>query len=97
MDSGDTVGELIAALADYHPDTPIRLALGPYSSFECTIGKIALAPHDPKDVEGPHCGATLPITRDGTEPTDDPVVWIATGRTVGHLPEIARDALGWSQ
>jgi hypothetical protein len=83
MEPFDTVGELIAALQHYDPDTPIRLATQPHWPFEYTLGGIALTPDD---AEG-----------DGTEPTGDPVVWIAEGRQVGYLPGIASNALGWSR
>lgn len=83
MDSVDTVGALIAALADYDPDTPIRLAIQPHWPLEYTLGGVALTPDD---AEGT-----------GPEPTGEPVVWIAVGRQVDYLPEIARTALGWSQ
>lgn len=80
MDSIDTVGELVAALADYDPDTPIRLAIQPRWPFEYTLGGVARTLGDA-----------------GTDPTGEPVVWIAVGRQVNYLPTIARDALGWSQ
>lgn len=70
-------------LRDYDPDTPIRLATQPGWRFEYTLGRVVLTPNDD---EG-----------DGTEPTSDPVVWIAEGRQVGYLPPIARNALGWSR
>lgn len=71
MEPFDTVGELIAALQHYDPDTPIRLATQPHWPFEYTLGVIALTPDD---AEG-----------DGTEPTGDPVVWIP-GRSPGRRP-----------
>lgn len=83
MDAIDTVGELITALQDYDPNTPIRLATQPGWPFEYTLGRVALSPNDAQG--------------DGTEPTSDPVVWIAEGRQVGYLPPIARNALGWSR
>ena len=83
MDRIDTVGELIAALADYDPDTPVRLASQPGWPFEYTLGAVA---QTPDDAEG-----------DGTEPTKDPVVWIGEGQQAGYLPEIACTALGWSR
>lgn len=83
MDSIDAVGELIAALADYDPDTPLRLTVQPRWPLEYTLGGVA---RTPDDVEGV-----------ATEPTGNPVVWIAVGRQVDYLPEIARDALRWSE
>jgi hypothetical protein len=62
IDAINTVGKLIAALQDYAFDTPIRLATQPGWPFEYTLGGIALSPDD---AEG-----------NGTEPTDNPVVWI---------------------
>ncbi len=79
----ETVGELIAALEGYDPDTPVRLASQPAWPFEHTIGPVVATPDD---AEG-----------DGTEPTDDPVVWIGEGPQIGYLPGIAADALGWSR
>jgi hypothetical protein len=70
-------------LQDYYPDTPIRLATQPGWPFEYTLGRVALIPND---AEG-----------DGTEPTGDPVVWIAEGCQVSYLPPIDRHALGWSR
>ena len=55
MDAIDTVGELIVALQDYDPDTPVRLATQPGWPFEYTLGGIALTPDDAEGV--------------GTEPT----------------------------
>ncbi|MGH3533991.1 MAG: hypothetical protein ACRDQG_04660 [Pseudonocardiaceae bacterium] len=81
-DAIDTVGELIAALGDYDPDTPIRWAAQPGWPFEYTIGAVVCTP---ADAEG-----------DGTAPTDQPVVWLAQGRQVDYLPPGARTALGWS-
>ncbi|MGH3833676.1 MAG: hypothetical protein ACRDRS_25115 [Pseudonocardiaceae bacterium] len=83
MEKIDTVGDLIAALECYDPDTPIRLASQRHWPFEYTLGGVALTPDD---AEG-----------DGTEPTGDPVVWIAEGRQVDYLPGTARSALGWSR
>lgn len=83
MDAIDIVGELITALQDYDPGTPIRLATQPGWRFEYTLGRVALSSND---AEG-----------DGTEPTSDPVVWIAEGRQVGYLSEIARNSLEWSR
>lgn len=83
MDAIDIVGELIAALADYDPDTPIRLAIQPRWPCAYTLGGVA---HTLDDADGT-----------GTDPTGEPVVWIAVGRQVDYLPAIARDALGWSQ
>lgn len=83
MERIETVGDLIAALDDYDPNTPIRLATQPCWPFEYTIGGVALTPDD---AEG-----------DGTEPTGDPVVWIGAGHQVDYLPGIAASALGWSQ
>lgn len=83
MNRIDTVGELVAALEDYDPDTPVRLASQPGWPFEYSIGAVV---HTPDDAEG-----------DGTEPTDDPVVWIGEGQQLGYLPGIAADALGWSR
>lgn len=78
----ETVGDLITALENYDPDTPIRWASQPRWPFEYTLGQVAMTPDD---AEG-----------DGTEPTDDPVVWIGEGHQVGYLPGIAVNALGWS-
>ena len=78
----ETVGDLLTALEDYDPDTPIRWASQPHWPFEYTLGQIAVTPND---AEG-----------DGTEPTDEPVVWIGEGHQVGYLPGIAANALGWS-
>ena len=78
----ETVGDLIAALEDYDPATPVRWASQPRWPFEYTLGRIVMTPDD---AEG-----------DGTEPTDEPVVWIGEGQQVGYLPGIAANALGWA-
>lgn len=78
----DTVGELIAALQDYEPHTPIRWAAQPAWPFEYTIGTIV---------------ATLDDADSGNDRTDEPVVWFGEGQQVGYLPDTARDALGWSR
>lgn len=80
-DAIDTVGELIAALQDYDPDAPIRLAIQPRWPFEYTLGGVALTRDD----------------AEATEPTGDPVVWIAVGRQADYQPETTRNALGRSQ
>lgn len=77
-----TVGNLISVLSEYHPDTPIRWAAQPNWPMEYTIGQVVCTPHD---AEG-----------EGTEPTEEPVVWLGQGRQVGYLPSIAANALGWS-
>jgi hypothetical protein len=42
----DTVGELMAALEDYDPDTPIRWAAQPSWPFEYTLGAVVRTPED---------------------------------------------------
>jgi hypothetical protein len=83
MERIETVGDLIAELECYDPDTPIRLASQPRWPFEYTLGGVALTPDDAE--------------HNGTASTDEPVVWIGQCRQVGYLPGIAANALGWSQ
>lgn len=78
-----TVGELIAALEDYDDDTPVRFAQQPAWPFEYTIGRVTCTP---EDADG-----------DGTEPTDEAVVWLGEGHQVGYLPSSVSSALGWSR
>lgn len=83
MDRIETVGDLIAALECYDPDTQVRLASQPGWPFEYTIGEVALTPDDAE--------------RNDAEPAGEPVVWIGEGRQVDYLPPLASDALGWSR
>jgi hypothetical protein len=83
MEQIETVGDLIAALENYDPATPIQLASQPGWPFECTVGGVALTPDD--------------ADHHGTAPADEPVVWIGEGRQVGYLSGVAANALGWSQ
>ena len=77
-----TVGELIAALEDYDPTTPVRLATQPGWPLENLLERIACTPDD-AEYRGPLR-------------TDPPVVWLGAGTQVGHLPPLAANALGWS-
>jgi hypothetical protein len=78
----DTVGDLIAALGDYNPDTPIRWAAQPGSPIAYTLGAVVCTPDDAES--------------NGTEPDEAPVVWLGEGSQVGYLPGTAATALGWS-
>ncbi|MDU0295099.1 hypothetical protein [Saccharothrix longispora] len=78
-----TVGDVIAALSAYDPTTPLRIAAQPCYPMQHLLARVACTPDD---AEG-----------DGTPPTEPPVVWLGTGEQVGHLPEPAADALGWSR
>ena len=51
--------------------------------MEYTIGQVV---RTPDDAEG-----------DGTVRHDPPVVWLGERAQVGYLPELAANALGWSQ
>ena len=77
-----TVGELVAALTAYPPQTRVQLAVAPGYPQAATISAIACSPDD--------------ADRDGREPDPDEerVVWISEGTQLGYLPEIARNALG---
>ena len=75
-----TVGDLIAALTDYDPATPVRFATQPGYPLEHALGRVVCTPND----------------GDGTPPTELPVVWLTVGEQVGYLPAPAADALGWS-
>ena len=79
-----TVGELVAALAAFPPQTRVQLAVAPGYPQAATIGVIACSP---EDAEG-----------DGRSPAADEarMVWISEGTPLGYLPEIARSALGQS-
>jgi hypothetical protein len=77
-----TVGELVAALAAYPPQTRVRLAVAPGYPQATIIGVIACSPDD--------------VDQDGRDPdlSAERVVWIGEGTQLGYLPEIARSALG---
>jgi hypothetical protein len=77
-----TVGELIAALEQYDPTAPVRLATQPGYPLENMLGRVACTPDD-AEYEGPIR-------------TDPPVVWLGSGEQVGYLPALAANALGWS-
>ena len=79
-----TVGELVAALAAFPPQTRVQLAVAPGYPQAATIGVIACSPDD---ADG-----------DGRPPAADEerMVWISEGTPLGYLPEIARSALGHS-
>ena len=77
-----TVGELIAALSEYDPATPVRIATESAAFMDHTIGRVVRTPGDPDD--------------DCTLPNDAPVVRIGTGETYCCLPDTAAAALGWS-
>jgi hypothetical protein len=79
-----TVGELVAALAAFPPQTQVQLAVAPGYPQAATIGLIACSPDD---AEG---DARPPATE------EDRTVWISEGTSLGYLPEIARSALGQS-
>ncbi|MEU4806975.1 hypothetical protein [Actinosynnema sp. NPDC023587] len=79
----DTVGELTAALSGYDPATPLRIAARPGYPTEHHLARVVCTPDD---TEG-----------DGTPPTGPSVVWLGVGGQVGHFPESAADALGWSR
>ncbi|GAA1961869.1 hypothetical protein [Kitasatospora viridis] len=68
-----TVAELIATLAAFDPDAPVRLALSPQWPFEHYVGPVTATPHIPPtdpDPDAAHRGA----------------VWIGDGGQVGFLP-----------
>ena len=77
-----TVGELVAALAEYPPDTQVRLAVAPGYPQAAAIGAIACSPDDADPDGREH------------ELGQQRVVWIGEGTPIGYLPEIARNALG---
>jgi hypothetical protein len=77
-----TVGDLIAALTDYNPATPVRIATESAEFMDHTIGRVVCTPGDPDS--------------DCTLPNDAPVVRIGTGEAYCCLPDLAADALGWS-
>lgn len=78
-----TVGDVIDALSGYDPTTPVRIATQPGYPMEHLLAQVVCTPDD---AEG-----------DGTPPTEPHVVWLGAGEQVGHLPESAADALGWSR
>lgn len=85
-----TVGELVAALTAYPPQTRVQLAVAPGYPQAATISAIACSPDDADGADG--------ADGDGRPPDADaePVVWIGDGTPIGYLPEIARNALGHS-
>ncbi|GLY68736.1 hypothetical protein [Amycolatopsis taiwanensis] len=77
-----TVGELIAALTDYDPATPVRIATESAAFMDHTIGHVVCSPGDPDS------GCVLL--------NDAPVVRIGAGEAYCCLPDSAANALGWS-
>lgn len=77
-----TVGDLIAALTDYNPATPVRIAIESAELMDHTLGQVVCTPGDPDS--------------DCVLPNHAPVVRISTGETYCCLPDHAADALGWS-
>jgi hypothetical protein len=77
-----TVGDLIAALTDYDPATPIRIATESAEFMDHTIGLVVRTPGDPDS--------------DCVLPNDAPVVRIGTGEAYCCLPDSAAAVLGWS-
>jgi hypothetical protein len=77
-----TVGDLIAALTDYDPATPVRIATESAEFMDHTIGLVVRTPGDPDS--------------DCALPNDAPVVRIGTGEAYCCLPDSAADALGWT-
>jgi hypothetical protein len=78
-----TVGDLIAALSEYDPATPVRIATESAEYMDHTIGRVVRAPADPDS--------------DCALPNGSPVVRIGTGESYCCLPDNAADALGWSR
>lgn len=77
-----TVGDLIAALIDYDPATPVRIATDSAEFMDHTIGRVVGTPADSDS--------------DCALPNDTPVVRIGTGEAHCCLPDSAAAALGWS-
>jgi len=77
-----TVGELVAALSDYDPATPVRIATESAEYMDHTVGHVVRTPGDPDS--------------DCVLPNDVPVVRIGTGGSYCCLPDRAADVLGWS-
>ena len=77
-----TVGDLIAALTDYDPATPVRIATESAEFMDHTIGRVVRTPGDPDS--------------DCALPNESPVVRIGTGQAYCCLPDSAAHALGWS-
>ena len=77
-----TVGDLIAALTDYDPATPVRIATESAEFMDHTIGRVVRTPGDPDS--------------DCALPNGTPVVRIGTGEPCSCLPDSAAAALGWS-
>jgi hypothetical protein len=78
------VGELITALEQYDPTTPIRLATQRGYPLEFTVGQVVCTPDD-AEYPGP-ARTDLP----------PPVVWLGEGSQIGYLPGLATNALAWS-
>jgi hypothetical protein len=103
----NTVGDLVAALSDYDPETPIRWAAQPRWAMAYTIGPIACTletdagddrSHHTSlgdDADGHTADGTANDSGDDTD-NDGPVVWLGEGQQIGYLPGVAAAALGWS-
>jgi hypothetical protein len=78
-----TVGDLITALSDYAPATPVRIATEGAEFMDHTIGRVVCTPGDSEN--------------DCDLPNDTPVVHIGTGDGSCCLPDTTATALGWSE
>lgn len=77
-----TAGEATSALSTYDPTTPLRTA----AQRGYPMHHLAQVAPTPDDAE-----------RDGTPPTEPPVVRLGVGQQIDPLPESAADAPGWSR
>jgi hypothetical protein len=77
-----TVSDLIAALSDYDPATPVRIATESALYMDYALGRVVRTDPDPD--------------ADCDLPNDMPIVRISTGTTYCCLPDSAADALGWA-
>jgi hypothetical protein len=76
-----TVGELVAALTDYDPATPVRIATAGAEFMDFTIGRVVRAPGDPDS--------------DCVLPNEATVVFLGTSEEYCCLADGAAVALGW--
>ncbi|MEV6602762.1 hypothetical protein [Kutzneria sp. NPDC051319] len=83
MNDNTIAGDLIAALTEYDPAAPVRIATESAESMDHTIGLVVRTPGDPDS----DCGL----------PNELPVVRIGTGEVYCCLPDGAAHALGWSR
>lgn len=76
-----TVGDLIAALQNYAPDSPVGWICETLEYMTYTISEVR--------------AATVPAGRHHDDDAPQEVVWLCEGVEVGYLPNSVLDAWDW--